>query len=96
MKVKIKQISLINGQEMHRKYPNTFEVPTFNDLKLLAPKDCVKIGTIGERFWVNVVSVTGTTITGTLANNPITIPLQYGDKIKFKKLNVLGIVRYIL
>lgn len=83
-------MKLVNAQEMAKKYPETFEAPTQEDLNLVNVGDFVKLCfNDRERMWVQVTYRNGDKLKGTLANDPILIKdLKYGDLIDFKLENI--------
>ena len=48
------KVTLINGEEMHRKYPETFGLPS-KSFRMFAPVGMlVKVFANSERFWVKI------------------------------------------
>jgi len=87
-------IKFVDAQEMGRLNPDTFEVPTTKELDTITEGAIVKISANSERFWVEVTSVDGDTITGTVDNDLVLQPedgINYGDIITFNKNNVYSI-----
>lgn len=85
---------LLDAQAAAVQYPDTFEVPGLPELAAIKPGDYVKIGaelgaTTGvkcERFWVDVIAVTQTTIIATVSNHLFYTnkhKLKYGDTVEF-------------
>lgn len=85
---------LLDAQAAAVQYPDTFKVPSIPELGAIKPGDYVKIGaelgaTTGvkcERFWVDVITVTQTTIIATVSNNLFYTDkhkLKYGDVVEF-------------
>lgn len=93
--------TLDDAAARHREYPDTFEVPDPDDLAALAPGDFVKLtfipddaaGGKPERMWVKVTAISAFGGVGTLSSNPVNLPLEHGDEIKFAAHNVLSIYR---
>src|SRR5215218_2429641 len=86
-----------SGVERNRAHPDTFEIPSETQKRLLVPGMTVKLmfetkhG--GERMWVDIVDINRRRIIGTLRNTPVFVPrLDYGDKVKFKRHHIVGIV----
>ena len=51
----IKTPDLLDAQAMGKKYPETFFVPSAEDMDALKVGDAVKVGVDGERFWCILV-----------------------------------------
>lgn len=91
--------SLTNGVHMNREHPDTFEIPSIEEKKLIEPGDLVKLGFTtrtgwGERMWVRVVSRRRRGYLGTLHNTPVAIPDARPDKkIRFRDEHIIGISR---
>ncbi len=84
----------VDAQEMHRKYPATFEVPPDDSLSLLSSGDRVKVSHNNERFWVAVKGIFGDTIAGMVDNCLICEhPFSHGDVITFEKRHVHSIYK---
>jgi hypothetical protein len=83
-------MKLSNAQALKAEHPDSFYAPDLDELRqTVKPGDFLKVcasgapgETFGERFWIEVESVTGDTVTGTVANNPIDHPLKFGDDIE--------------
>ncbi|CAM6776094.1 hypothetical protein ENINMA044M2_07960 [Enterobacter intestinihominis] len=56
---------MINAQRLHRMNPNTFQVPTYEELENLKPRDQIKVGLGDTRIWAIVTEVKGKQITCT-------------------------------
>ncbi|KAF0144883.1 MAG: hypothetical protein FD156_1454 [Nitrospirae bacterium] len=84
----------VDAQEMHRKYPATFEVPPDDSLSLLSSGDRVKVSHNGERFWVAVKGIFGNIIAGTV-DNFLTCdhPFGQGDVITFEKRHIHSVYK---
>lgn len=83
-----------NAQELHKANPNSFQVPTQEELDGLTKGDTVKVNTCGERFWVIVTWVGGESVIGTVDNDLLFTDehgLDYGDIITFTKENIYDI-----
>ena len=83
-----------NAQELHKANPNTFHVPTQEELDGLTKGDTVKVSTCGERFWVKVTWVGGESVVGTVDNDLLFTDehgLDYGDIITITKENIYDI-----
>jgi hypothetical protein len=78
-----------NAQKMHEKHPDTFEVPSKEELNVITLGESVKISHENERFWVTVTGIDKNTITGTVDNDLFCKhPFQLGDTISFKKHHI--------
>ncbi len=94
---------LTDGQDMHRRHPDTFGVPTDAELAALRVGDFVKLGfqsdddDPGERLWVEVThmltpSAEWGSARGRLANVPIFhVHLQPDMDVAFESRHVLAI-----
>lgn len=82
----------IDAQLMSVRYPDTFEAPTLDDLRLIEVGDYVKIcARDKERFWVIVTGVEGEVVTGEVNNDLICTDvhgLRVGDTVVFEKRHV--------
>jgi len=89
---------LRSGIETHRKFPDSFWVPSDDEKLGLKPGMSVKLifemrDGWGERMWVDVEKIGRRRLIGRLGNQPIGIPrLSYGDKVKFSLDDVIDIV----
>jgi len=83
-------LQFINAQEMSKRFPDTFTVPSDEELASIAPSSIVKVAHGDERFWVRVLSVADNgTITAKVSNNLIgDHGFNHGDTITFHKENV--------
>lgn len=88
-----KTITFVDAQEMGRKHPDTFEVPTNEELDAIKKGDSVKIcdEEAGERFWVTVDEIDGNKITGFVNNQLVSSDLHYGDLISFETRHIYSI-----
>lgn len=85
-------IKFVNAQEMHKKYPDTFEAPTKKEMDAQKVGNSVKVCHNDERFWVTITAIKGNTIKGTVDNDLYrSHPFKYGDIIEFKKYNIFHI-----
>ncbi|WP_435008061.1 hypothetical protein P12x_005330 [Tundrisphaera lichenicola] len=85
----------VDAQEMNRKHPTTFEVPSDAELAAIKAGDSVKVCTCDERFWVTVTEVSEHRIAGTVDNDLIFTDehgLDYGDVVRFTRENVYSII----
>lgn len=104
MEVTLKQPNLADAQLMAIMHPETFEVPTHEELKAITVGDSVKVcatfnktrQTTGERFWVDVTSVDGDIITGEVNNDLLFTDvhsLSCGDTIQCHIHHVYSIIQ---
>jgi hypothetical protein len=89
--------TLVDAAAIARAHPNTFEVPTDDDLKGLAPGDAVKVAANSERFWVllTVVTPAGGMI-GTVDNHLVAQPrggYKYGDIVELRRRHIYDVVK---
>lgn len=92
---------LVNAREMNQAHPDTFHVPSAEELKNVKVGSIVKLGLDvvdakespgNERMWVVVSARDGNEFVGKLDNDPVVIRgLKYEDTISFKKDNILDI-----
>jgi hypothetical protein len=81
-----------NAQILKDRHPETFYAPDLEELRTnTQPGDFVKVCADGksgiyqaERFWLEVTHIEGDTITGTVANELVCHPLEYGESISVK------------
>jgi hypothetical protein len=77
-----------SGLESHRRYPDTFEIPSDEDKELLRPGDRAKLmwsvkGMPGERMWVTITERDSDRLVGTLDNWAVFAFLHPDETIKF-------------
>ncbi len=94
---------LENGEERHRKYPDTFYIPKLVLRGNLQSNDIVKLifkmqektdlnNIVVERMWVIIEKKIGNFYIGILDNDPLAdVYLQCGDKIYFKSRHIIDI-----
>jgi len=93
-----KKFKLINATERSR-VSDRFQIPNDTEISKIKRGDFVKIGAIpedgigGERFWVKVDYIVGSILLGKVANNLITIDINYNDDIEFSKNNIMEICK---
>ncbi len=85
-----------DAQELHRQYPDTFEVPDPSELRNLGVGDHVK-GCLAhkERVWVLVAGVNGSQIYGTLDNEPVlpSTPGKLGELVVLNQKHVYRVFK---
>lgn len=89
-------LGIVDAQEMAKQHPDTFEVPSDQELKDLKPGDFVKICVGNERFWVEVTEAQAHSpvIDGRVDNNLERTSehgLVYNDMIRFEKRHVYSV-----
>jgi hypothetical protein len=94
------KITLINGVEMHKKHPKTFEIPSEQRKRdVVNGGGFVKIGFIDEqypeqteRMWVKIPPQKySDQIKGVLDNEPYLIDIDLGAPLTFHPDNILAI-----
>jgi len=99
-----KRAPLVNARAMARKHPQTFEVPSKEEIDEITPGDRIKIATSGkgnnfaaERFWCEVEGRTmgRDTVIDCLVDNELLMSdehgYRYGDMIKVEPKHVYSI-----
>lgn len=88
----LKRPRLVDAQDMARRFPDTFEVPSAEALAAVGPGRLVKVALAsrGERFWVEVVARRGDgRLEGLVRNRLVSSrSLLFGDRIAFRESNV--------
>lgn len=90
----MKKHRFVNAQRMGIKHPETFHVPTKDELNAIKVGSIVKVSTGNERFWTNVTEVKGQKITATVDNDLVmsaNSDIPYGTVINFKKEHIYDI-----
>ena len=88
------EVEFVDGQQMNKENPTTFEVPSQEELSGLKEGVFVKVATGGERFWVQIKNVDADEIVGIIDNDLVRTEehgLSYSDVVTFQKRNVLSI-----
>lgn len=84
----------VDGVEVNRKHPDTFQIPTDEEKAAVKPGDYVKIGfndhelEITEHMWVHVTGEGK----GILNNDPVIVDMVIGDEVTFEPRHILGII----
>jgi len=86
-------LEFVDAQDMARQYPDTFGVPTNEELAGIKSGDSVKVSHNNERFWVTVTRISKKgVITGRVDNDLICVqPFKYKDRIVFETRHVYSI-----
>jgi len=88
---------LVDAQLMHKNNPNTFHVPTLEELSKIKINDLVKICPDceeTERFWTQVVEIDGEKIIARIDNDLVCTQshgLIYDDLIQLESKNIYSI-----
>lgn len=88
--------NFIDAQRMAQEYPDSFQVPTFDELQAVAVGDNVKVCTGGERFWVKVTKVEGQVFAGTINSDLVCSHvhhLKFDDPVTVSAHHVYDIIR---
>lgn len=92
--------TLIDGVARNTEHPDTFEIPSEEERRAVKAGDLVKLGFLmedeeiaGERMWVEITTV-DPELTGTLANFPIVLKMEWGDEVSFGFDNILSITNW--
>jgi hypothetical protein len=84
---------LVDAQEMHRQYPETFDAPSQSDIALIVPDTWVKICRNSERFWVRVIGARGKYLIGEIDSMLVQNPdLQLGQVVRFEPRHLFAIM----
>ena len=93
-------LQFVDAFALSVKHPETFEVPSFEDLNSIEPGDCVKVcldqpGHGGERFWCSVkeVDVASRTIIGEVDNNLVNYNYPVCTKVEIKFNHIYQIMK---
>lgn len=93
------EYKLIDCQSMHDLYPNTFEIPSKEDIQNLSTESIVKLvfdnmesGHLPERMWALIEIIDNGKFVGRLVNYPSDImSLNYWSKIEFEAKHIASI-----
>lgn len=94
MNLKIKKPKLVNAFLMSIQNPESFDVPSKEDLSNLKINDLVKICCEGERFWVLITQINENELIAVVDNDLVNISshgLRYGDIISLRPENIYSI-----
>ena len=84
-----------DAQYMSRIHPDMFEVPCFEDLDSLKPKDFIKVSSGGERFWCKILELKHDGLLHVKVDNVLTYSDVHGlfldDEIMVSRSNVYEI-----
>jgi hypothetical protein len=92
----INEVEWLDAQAMHKAHPDTFDVPTDEELAVIASGSFIKVCGFGfhgrERFWLEVQAVEGDTITGLVKNDLTELPLFRDDEVKVDRRHVMNLM----
>lgn len=94
--------TLVDARAMATMHPNTFEIPTSDEIKSLKKGSLVKLifditdrkpgQPLGEKMWVEITSIKNDDYTGRLDNDPKYIKsLHTGSEVDFEVENIASI-----
>lgn len=87
-------MNIIDFQHLHEELPQTFPVPSKDELDKIITGDLVKICVDNERFHVRVETIQDEKITGHIYSDLVLTQyhgLKAGDLIEFEKKNIYKI-----
>lgn len=95
------ETTMIDGVEMNRQFPDTFQIPDEADRCSLSVGDFAKIGLTcaegGERFWVKIARIEGEKDApiyfGAVDNHLVVFDIPVGEEIEFDADHVLQIIK---
>ena len=85
------QAELVDAQEMHKKNPDTFEVPSYVTIARISPGSLVQIASYGERFWVEVTRVNQPSYRGRVDNDLLKTDehgFDFNDSVNFEARHI--------
>lgn len=89
--------TLIDAVARHAANPDTFDIPSSEEIADIKVDDYVKIGMEkrggGERFWVIVKEIKDDHFVGAVNNDLIYVDLELDAPIEFEAKNVLDILK---
>jgi hypothetical protein len=91
---------LIDGEERRKAHPTTWHMPSLAERQAVKPGDWVKVGLEdietgqGERFWINVVSVTDDGVVIGKVSNQLTrnFGLDLNDLLRIERRHMLMVL----
>ena len=95
-KQKVLKPKLENCKKQNKRYPQSFWIPSMEQLDTLRVGDFAKVIAPGERFWVYIHEHNGNNFVGEINNDLVGTDLhklKYGDLIAFKRENICDIDR---
>ena len=95
------KVEFVDAYEMAVNHPDTFEIPTVQEIRKLDEGDFAKLGfkandgkqEVTERMWVKITEKeSNTEFKGTLSNTPFILGfLSFGDEFTFKANNIYSV-----
>lgn len=89
--MKTASIALVNAAEMARQHPNSFELPSAEQLYKVTAGSLVKVCDGGERFWVQLYSRRGNILRGRVDSVTIFSEAEFDDVIELHIDNIFDI-----
>lgn len=91
----MEQITFVDAQQMAIDHPETFNVPTGEELANLEVNDFVKINPGNERFWVKLTHIdfVNQKLKGAVANELLNYNWEYGTELEFEMKNIYDIIK---
>ena len=90
----MKTHDFIDAQLMNQEHPDTFDIPTVEELDALAVGDDVKVAIGGERFWTRITEINDGSFMAEVDNELECTDihgLQLGDQISFERKHIYDI-----
>lgn len=87
-------MNIVDAQQLHKDFPETFKVPSQEALNILAQGDLIKICVSDERFWVRIENIQGDKVTGHIYSDLVRTQyhgLKANDRIEFEKKHICSI-----
>jgi hypothetical protein len=83
----------VNAQEMHEENPDTFEVPSEEELAALHAGNTIKVSNGRERFWIEIVEKRTRGYFIGIVMNKLLFYTNYtlGDLVQFHKRHIYSI-----
>ena len=81
----------VDVKKMNDKYPDTFDIPTQNELENITIGDSIKISNGFERFWVEIKNINELYLIGRVDNKLITSEYNLNDYVMFENRNIYNI-----
>lgn len=89
--------TLIDAVERNRLHPNTFHIPSTEEIMQLKKNDYAKVGfeeegKLSEKMWVEINRIDGGKFEGKLNNDPFNLEtIKDGDAVHFESKHILAI-----
>lgn len=90
--------TLVDGELQNKLTPETFGIPTKEEVEGIKDGDYVKVGfeeegKQTERMWVQVTSIQDSVFAGILDNDPVQLDtVKYRDVVTFEAKHILSIL----